>query len=289
MAHSATRGDVIKVVSFNLRRDFGPQRKNKWDTRKDYAAQLIQDSGAAIIGVQEFLPKMRKDMKQLLHGYSIFGRGRTNGKKEKNDEHSDIILKNEDVELITCRTFWLSKNPESPSRAYYAPFPRICTVAEVRLKNSGERIRVFNAHFDHICSMARTLSVKMILEKINEMNDRDPLPTIVMGDFNARPDSYAVRYIRDKLYSYSNVHLNDIYGYVDKLIGNTYHGFKGKIKTKFKPIDYIFVSDEFEIVNAVVDTSSFDGQYPSDHYPIAATLRLKEEYLNRNQDIRKNA
>ena len=66
MAISVPQGDVIKVVSFNLRRDFGPQRKNRWESRKELAARMIAESDAAIIGVQEFLPKMRQDLKTLL-------------------------------------------------------------------------------------------------------------------------------------------------------------------------------------------------------------------------------
>lgn len=83
MAYSAAQADEIKVVSFNLRRDFGPQRKNRWETRKELAARLIEESNASIIGVQEFLPQMRRDLKGLLDGYSIFGRGRLSGKSRR--------------------------------------------------------------------------------------------------------------------------------------------------------------------------------------------------------------
>ena len=103
MAISVPQGDVIKVVSFNLRRDFGPQRKNRWESRKELAARMIAESDAAIIGVQEFLPKMRQDLKTLLDGYSIFGKGRLSGKDPGNDEHSDIIIKNNDVEWQAVR------------------------------------------------------------------------------------------------------------------------------------------------------------------------------------------
>jgi len=272
-----THAEEIKVVSFNLRRDFGPQRKNRWETRKELAAKVIEQSNAEIIGVQEFLPNMRKDLKELLDGYSIFGRGRLSGKKPNNDEHSDIIIKNDQAEVSRRRTFWISKKPETPSRAMFAVYPRICTVAEVKLKKSGRRLRVFNTHFDHVSPLARSFGAKLILEQIHNANQTDPLPTIVMGDFNAKPNSKAVRMMRENLSGYQDVRLQDIYDSVEQLIGNTYHGFKGKIKQKFKPIDYIFVSDDFEIVNASVDTSSFDGVYPSDHYPISATLRLKAE------------
>lgn len=277
MAISMTQGDVIKVVSFNLRRDFGPQRKNRWETRKELAARMISESDAAIIGVQEFLPRMRQDLKEMLEGYSIFGKGRLSGKNPNNDEHSDIIIKNNDVEVASCHTFWLSKHPDAPSRAYFAVYPRICTVAEVKMKKSGRRIRVFNTHFDHVSPLARTFGAKLILEQIHRFNQTDPLPTIVMGDFNASPDSKAVRLMRENLMNYKDVRLQDIYGFLDQLIGNTYHGFKGKITQKFKPIDYIFVSDDFEVVTASVNTQSYDGAYPSDHYPISAVLRLKPQ------------
>lgn len=280
MAISMTQGDVIKVVSFNLRRDFGPQRKNRWDTRKELAARMISESDAAIIGVQEFLPRMRQDLKELLEGYSIFGRGRLSGKNPDNDEHSDIIIKNNDVEVASCQTFWLSKHPDVPSRAYFAVYPRICTVAEVKIKKSGRRIRVFNTHFDHVSPLARTFGARLILEQIHRFNQTDPLPTIVMGDFNASPNSKAVRLMRENLMNYQDVRLQDIYGFLDQLIGNTYHGFKGKITQKFKPIDYIFVSDDFEVVTASVNTQNYDGAYPSDHYPISAVLRLKPQAAN---------
>lgn len=121
MALSMTHAEEIKVVSFNLRRDFGPQRKNRWETRKELAAKVIEQSNAEIIGVQEFLPNMRKDLKELLDGYSIFGRGRLSGKKPNNDEHSDIIIKNDQVEVSRCRTFGFPKSRKRPA-AQCLPF-----------------------------------------------------------------------------------------------------------------------------------------------------------------------
>ena len=126
---------------------------------------MIEQSNAEIIGCRSFLPNMRKGIKELLDGYSIFGRGRLSGKKPNNDEHSDIIIKNDQVEVSRCRaSFRLSKKPETPSRAMFAVYPRICTVAEVKLKKSGRRLRVFNTHFDHVSPLARSFGAKLILE-----------------------------------------------------------------------------------------------------------------------------
>ena len=270
--------NLIRIVSFNLKSDFLTRSKNKWANRRSLAAKVIKDSGAAIIGVQELLPHMRKDVGELLDmDYSILGFGRFSGRKPHKDEHSDIIIKNSSADVRLIKTFWLSKNPEEISRAYYAFFPRICTVAEVHLKEIDRTIRVFNTHFDHICGLARKLGAKVILEYMQKFNQQRPMPTILMGDLNAKPHSKAVRYLREHNKEYPDIHLTDVYSALHCCsVGNTLHHFNGKIKVGAPPIDYIFVSDEFEVVDSKIITDPVEGKYPSDHYPLLATLRLKE-------------
>ena len=275
--------DLIQVVSFNLKRDFGIPlaRSHKWGSRRALAAQFIRESGATIIGVQELLPNMRDDVSRLLDAeYSILGFGRFSGIKPKNDEHSDIIVKNDNAKVKLVKTFWLSKDPERLSRAYYAAFPRICTVAEVYLRNVDRTIRVFNTHLDHVCGLARTLGVKVILDYMERFNERQRLPTVLMGDFNAKPDSRPLRLLRGGGPEYPDIRLTDVYSLMaPEGRVNTLHNFSGKVKANAKPIDYIFVSDDFEVVDTKVITDPVDGAYPSDHYPLAATLRLRESGL----------
>lgn len=145
----------IKVASFNIKRDSRFQGAHSWRNRRELVADIIRKSGLAIIGVQELLPTMREDLGELLRGYSIFGDGR---KRDRDNEQSAILLRDNDTKLLGGQTFWLSKHPErSGSRAYFAMFPRICTMCEVYVLEYGRSIRVFNTHFDHICGPARTL------------------------------------------------------------------------------------------------------------------------------------
>ena len=271
--------DLIRVISFNLKRDFGIplRRSHKWRERRALAAQLIRDRNATIIGVQELLPSMREDVSRLLNvDYSILGSGRFSGQNPNSDEHSDIIVKNENARVGLCKTFWLSKSPERLSRAYFAVFPRICTVAEVYLKNTDRTIRVFNTHLDHICGLARVLGIRVILDYMNQFNRQQKLPTVLMGDFNAKPESKPVQILRNHLFDYSDIHLTDIYSQFEPgRLYNTLHNFSGRVKPGAKPIDYIFVSDDFEIVESRIITDSIGGHYPSDHYPLEATLRLR--------------
>ncbi|MDF2567549.1 MAG: Endonuclease/exonuclease/phosphatase [Oscillospiraceae bacterium] len=271
-------GDYIKVVSFNLRRDGIFSKKNRWDSRKKFIVDIIKNSDASIIGVQELLPCMKKDIGNLLCDYIIIGEGRD---KDDTSEHSDIILKSEDITIDLFTTFWISKNPKrSGSRAFLTFFPRICTVVELTLKNSDKKIRVFNTHFDHISKIARNLGVNLILKTIDELNKVKPLPTILMGDFNAKPNSNTIKKLSLNLHDYDTIRMHDVFYHIPKSqlekftdFRNTYHGFSGKLKKD--PIDYIFVSNEFEVVEANILRGSNKGIYPSDHYPISATLRLK--------------
>lgn len=261
--------EMVRVLTFNLRRDMRHDRRNRWAYRRDLVARMISQSGASIVGVQELLPSMRRDIENMLSGYSVMGWGRC---KNLSNEHSDIIVKNEDVQVSYFKTFWLSKNPDKfGSRAYFAIFPRICTVAETYVKELGCKIRVFNTHFDHICGPARRLGVKIILDYVRMLNEREYMPCVIMGDLNARPNNPAVKMLRENRYD-CGVKFIEV---LDKNRDvDTHHSFKGKDRWR---IDYIFVSDDFEVVDAFVDQTNENGRYPSDHYPIVATLKLKNK------------
>ena len=144
------------------------------------------------------------------------------------------------------------------------------------IERLGCTIRVFNTHLDHVSGIARLLGVKVILEYISKFNQQRPLPTILMGDLNCKPKSRPVQFLNDHMLDYPDIKLTNVYSKFDpSTLSNTFHNFTGKIKRKSAPIDYIFVSNEFEIVDSRIITDPIDGRYPSDHYPLMATLRLK--------------
>ncbi len=267
--------ETFKVITFNLRKDSYFDRQNRWRYRKQLVLDFFRESGAAIIGVQELLPAMREDIQSTLSGYSIFGNGRS---KKHFNEHSDIIIKNDEVEVDFSKTIWLSKHPEKfGSRAFLSFFPRICTICEVKFRESGRRIRVFNAHFDHISSWARRIGVEIILKYMERFQKQDPMPMVLMGDFNVKPHSKLIQRLSKNLHQYQDIHLVDAYTYCEhpEKCTNTYHGFKG-ITGSDAHIDYIFVSSDLEVVNTYVDYQKRQGKYLSDHYPIIATLSFKD-------------
>lgn len=272
----------IILVSFNLKRDFGLplKRSRRWRERREQAVQIIRGSKASVIGVQELSPSMREDIASLLGTeYSVLGNGRFQAPARKeSDEHSDIIIKNEDASVQFVKTFWLSKNPEKLSRAYYAMFPRICTVVEIYLYSAGRSIRIFNTHLDHICGVARILGIEVILQYMSRLHQERPMPSVLMGDFNCKPQSRPIQLLHNQVTGYPNLHLTDAYSHLPpEEIQNTLHYFRGKNKAGSMPIDYIFVSDDFEILKTHIWTDPVEGCYPSDHYPLTATVRLKPD------------
>jgi endonuclease/exonuclease/phosphatase family metal-dependent hydrolase len=101
------------------------------------------------------------------------------------------------------------------------------------------------------------------------------LPTIVMGDLNAREQSPEVKELRGGegmagrplIDSYRTVHPDRT---ADEATFNDWRG-----TTEGSRIDFILHTDEFTPVEAAIVRTSYDGRWPSDHYPVTTTLRLE--------------
>jgi exonuclease III len=70
--------------------------------------------------------------------------------------------------------------------------------------------------------------------------------------------------------------LVDSYRQVTPTIGRdeaTYHGFSGR--TLGSRIDFVLHDGSFETLDAAIVRTNYSGRYPSDHFPVTATLRLR--------------
>lgn len=97
-------------------------------------------------------------------------------------------------------------------------------------------------------------------------------PLIILGDFNCAPDSepYQVLLGSDR----DDICLQDAArsAACNGADEGTYHAFTGQAREG--RIDWILASHDFRVLSAWVDRSSFDGRYPSDHFPVWAELGL---------------
>lgn len=258
----------MKIMTFNLRCDFILDFNNRWDVRKDIAVDLIKNYKCDCIGVQEVTKKMHDYLYDRLENYNIVGMPRS---KKVSDERNDILISKQ-YEIEEYKTFWLSDTPEKiGSSKWYSLYPRICTTAVINLEK-GKKARVCNSHLDCFLPQAREYGLKKLIEVIKKEQEKEEMPLIIMGDFNATPNSKLIQNFRNGVYTDKKmVAVQDFNAsiYRERTRGN----FKGRKRGLH--IDYIFVSEEFEILHAEIIKYNQNGRYPSDHYPVFAEIKLK--------------
>ncbi len=257
----------MKVMTFNLRSDNILDIHNRWRKRKSIVCDVINKYECDIIGLQEVTNQMEEDLKENIRDYNIFGEGRT---KKLFLEKNNLLIKNNYL-IEEPKTFWLSQTPDKRgSSIWYSLFPRICTTAIIEVE-TGVRIRVYNTHLDCLLPYAREYGLKIIAKAMEEYQKKEELPCILMGDFNATPNSKLIKNFSKGLYSnkyFIAVQELDKELYKESTMGM----FRGKEKGMH--IDYIFVSEEFTIKDVKIIKDSIEGKYPSDHYPIIAEITL---------------
>jgi endonuclease/exonuclease/phosphatase family metal-dependent hydrolase len=104
------------------------------------------------------------------------------------------------------------------------------------------------------------------------------LPSIVMGDLNAGERSAEVRVLLGGGDAVSGRTLIDSYRRLHperRPDEASFGGWEGR--TDGRRIDFILHSDDFTPTAAAIVRTNYDGRWPSDHYPVAATLRPNDK------------
>lgn len=254
----------MEVMSYNIKFANETDGENSWSKRKEHLTNQIKFYEPDIFGVQEALVSQLKHFKSKMDSYEYVGVGRDDGKEA--GEFSAIFYDRTQFEVLEEDTFWLSETPEEISVGWDAAMERVCTFAKFKHKSSGKIFWVFNTHFDHVGEKARENSAKLIWEKISALN-KGNLPVILMGDLNLEPDTRGIQFLKKKM--------NDTKAVAKLDFGpeGTYNAYNFN-KPVNRRIDYIFTSDEIEVLKYAVLSDSKDLKYPSDHLPVFVRLRL---------------
>lgn len=254
----------LTVASFNIRMKTTSDTGNLWDDRKQALTSLIQFHEFDIFGIQEGFYVQVQDMKQLLPGFDYVGVGRDDGKQE--GEHSAIFYNTARFARIKSGTFWLSAHDtEHPSKGWDAVLPRICTWGVFQDKENGKQFIFMNTHFDHVGIEARRESAKLILAKAKEF--AKDLPLILTGDFNVDETNEAY-FTLAKSGVVTDAHA------LAKIVyepNSTFNGWGRSLKPQGR-IDHIFITKPFSVHKYGILTDTYNGKYPSDHFPVMAEL-----------------
>ena len=250
----------LTVLSYNIRYDNPNDGENQWKYRKERVASYIKEISPDIIGMQEVLEPQLVFLDVSLKEFSYVGVGREDGKTK--GEYSPILYNSNRLTLLQTDTFWLSETPKVISVGWDAALERICTYAQFKHKETGQKFWVFNTHFDHIGELARIQSAKLIHQKIKMLNTNN-FPVIITGDFNLTPDTAPIKIFQN--------------AYVDVMQktptnANNYGTFTGfdKLSNGEERIDYIFQKGLKTLKSTHIWLKTTSGGWASDHHPVQA-------------------
>ena len=274
MPRENERSEPLRVMSLNVRTGSAPDGANAWPNRRALLLRAVRDYDPDLLGTQEALAFQNDEIQRVLPGHGFAGGGRDDGKAK--GEFSPIYYRTDRFELVASGQFWLSDTPEVPgSKSWDSAFPRIATWARLRDRRGGgganRELLFVNTHWDHAGPVARLRAAEIIRARVKSLAGAGAA-VIVAGDLNCTEDDepYAVLTGRGD----DALTLTDSYraAHPERQTEEaTFHGFKGTVAGS--RIDFILHTAQLETVEAAIDRVSDGTLYPSDHYPVTATLR----------------
>lgn len=260
----------LSVISFNLRVPATEDLTNHWLLRQAATPAMIKEYCPDIFGVQEALSDQLKYVGGNLPNYSYVGVGREDGKEindiinsKESGEIMAIFYNTSEIDLLDWGTYWLSETPDEPSISWEADYKRTMTWAKMQMKLNGMKFFYVNTHLDNHSGTAREKGLKLIVNKVAEMNI-DNLPVVLTGDFNVTPDNSTLKVL-------DNAKMLDARTTAEET--DDHPTFNGWGKEEARVIDYIYYRGFASCPEYETIVKEYEGvPYISDHYPIVARL-----------------
>jgi endonuclease/exonuclease/phosphatase family metal-dependent hydrolase len=259
-------------MSLNVRLGVADDGENSWEHRQALLARTVQAFDPDLLGTQETWPFQARYLLEQLPGREYVGWPRQPG-NERDGEECGILFRRSRFERLDAGQFWLSTTPDVPaSRSWDSSLPRVATWVRLRDRLTGAELVFVNTHFDHRGEVARLESARLLRSRLPELAPSGRW--ILTGDFNCGEDSPPYRALLGEgegdltaVDSYRVAHPTRREG------EGTFGAFEGR-RTGAR-IDWVLHGSAFETLSATIDRTEEAGRYPSDHYPVTATVRLR--------------
>ena len=303
------RGDKavapIRIATYNIRTmkaDVGTP--NAWEARKDDLVGLIRRLDIDAGGLQEVHPGQMAFLRERLPEFEFVGEHR--GAARVSDEASPVFFRRSRFEAERGGTFWLSETPDVPGvKGWGAACPRVCSYLILRDRSTGRRFCFANTHTDHRSALAREKGMLLVIERMKEFGAGAPI--VFTGDHNCReteaPAQAVSKLLKNALYvsetspkgpwrTFTGWNWRD--GECStadalKLPANVRNARKGSPDAEKSRnggyvwedcgarIDYIYVSPDVRVMDyaTIADPRPGAKLYPSDHFPVVATIELQ--------------
>jgi endonuclease/exonuclease/phosphatase family metal-dependent hydrolase len=262
----------LKLMTFNLRLAFGDDGPlDTWEQRRDRAAAIIAQEAPDVLGTQEGWVFQLDDLLARVDGYEYAGISRTGSDV---DEYSAVFWRTDRFDREADGTFWLSPTPDVPSSVFSENqlCTRIATWVRLAPRDGGPAFTFMNTHVDtKSVDDIQLKSAALLARKLDELAPAGP--AFLTGDFNAAPDSPPYRVLTGaEAFDGTAGDLVDSWRELGQAESGTFHGFTGTATGA--RIDWILHRPGPVTVDATIVTTAVDGRYPSDHFPVTATVEI---------------
>lgn len=253
-------------MTFNLRFENDRDGENSWSNRKNLVIEMIQKFSPSILGTQEGTLRQLEYLRRNLPDYEMHAPGRS--LHDETCQYPTLFYRRDEFRILAGNEFWLSRTPGvHRSKDWDSAFPRMMSCALFADLHEDKKLWAAVTHLDHLGVEARQEQAKMIAKWIAAQSE----PVILMGDFNAVPGSTVHDLLIDPATG-----LQDSWQMIFDIENQesmTHHGFRG-VPQKGR-LDWILVSAQFSVLDAVIVRDRFDGRYPSDHFPYLIKVAWK--------------
>ena len=267
--------DTLRLATYNvhyiiMRQETGAWSLGDWERRKGPLDQAFKAVAADLIAFQEMESfgggsesEVNLTLDWLLANNPDYAAAAV-GDPATFPSTQPILYRTQRLSLDDQGWFFFSDTPDVIySRTFNGSYPAFASWAAFTDNGSGAAFRVVNVHTDYASLSNRMQSVALVAERIAPWIASGET-VFVMGDLNGRLGDDVVTVLEEAGLVFAPVE------------GSTYHFNRGL--NLFGAIDHIAVAGDAELAGPpVVLRRQFDGEWPTDHYPVIADYRLPSD------------
>ena len=263
---------TLRLATYNvhyiiLGQQTGPWSVADWERRKRPLDQAFKAVDADIMAFQEmesFGGRSESDVNLTLDwllennpGYAAAAVGPA----AQFPSTQPILYRSDRFSVVDQGWFFFSDTPDVIyARTFNGSYPAFASWAQFRDLDSGAVFRIVNLHTDYASLSNRQQSIALVADRITPWVAAGEA-LFVAGDFNARLGSPILQMLGDLGVEFAPVQ------------GSTFHFNRGI--NLFGAIDHIgFVGGPVLSAGPFVLREKFAGEWPTDHYPVAADFTV---------------
>lgn len=304
----------LRVGTYNIRTsrcDIGTP--NAWNERREDLAGLLTGLGLDVFGLQEVRCDQAAFVRERFPEYEFTGGCAVPG--DDRFCAVPVAYRKSRFDCERSGTFWLSETPDvEGSRSWDSAEPRVCSYAVLRDRETGRRFSFANCHLDHRGAVAREKGALLIVERMKEFGG--DAPVVLVGDHNSNETEGASKALLcaldNALYASESepgggwrthngwkwreaevstaealtmpaAARNSFSGSPDGRKKGKSKGRRQKADQFFERcggsrIDFIYVTHGTRVLDYATVNDARPGLqlYPSDHFPVVATLEIPD-------------